>query len=66
LKHVAQYSPLISENIKKAIGTPGGPVKQRFSPQDLPLSELPQYLDAASSSTFRYTQSGVLAKMSEY
>lgn len=47
LKHVAQYSPLISENIKKAIGTPGGPVKQRFSPQDLPLSELPQYLDGS-------------------
>ncbi|CZS96069.1 hypothetical protein WAI453_009732 [Rhynchosporium graminicola] len=47
LKHVAQYSPLISENIKKAIGAPGGPVKQRFSPNDLPLSELPQFLDGS-------------------
>ncbi|KXJ96801.1 hypothetical protein Micbo1qcDRAFT_129812 [Microdochium bolleyi] len=42
LKHVAQYSPLISENVKKAIGQGGpGSVKARFSPQDLPLSELP-------------------------
>lgn len=41
LKHVAQYSPLIPENVKKSIGQGGpGPVKQRFSPQDLPLSEL--------------------------
>ncbi|KAL2069721.1 hypothetical protein VTL71DRAFT_14400 [Oculimacula yallundae] len=47
LKHVAQYSPLISEGIKKAIGAPGGPVKQRFSPNDLPLSELPQFLDGS-------------------
>lgn len=47
LKHVAQYSPLISEPIKKAIIAPGGPVKTRFSPQDLPLSELPQFLDGS-------------------
>ncbi|KAI0129399.1 hypothetical protein BJ170DRAFT_577744 [Xylariales sp. AK1849] len=41
LKHVAQYSPLIPEHVKKAIGQGGpGPVKQRFSPQELPLSEL--------------------------
>jgi hypothetical protein len=45
LKHVAQYSPLISESTKKAIGAPGGPVKQRFQPSELPLSELPQFLD---------------------
>ncbi|KAI0026074.1 hypothetical protein F4780DRAFT_718354 [Xylariomycetidae sp. FL0641] len=41
LKHVAQYSPLIPEHVKKAIGQGGpGPVKARFSPQELPLSEL--------------------------
>ena len=44
LKHVAQYSPLISEPTKKAIGAPGGPVKQRFQPSELPLSELPKFL----------------------
>ncbi|KAK6587165.1 hypothetical protein PZA11_000455 [Diplocarpon coronariae] len=47
LKHVAQYSPLINEGVKKAIGAQGGPVKQRFSPSDLPLSELPQFLDGS-------------------
>ncbi|KAI9056009.1 hypothetical protein LZ554_000941 [Drepanopeziza brunnea f. sp. 'monogermtubi'] len=47
LKHVAQYSPLISEPVKKAIGAPGGPVKQRFNQNDLPLSELPQFLDGS-------------------
>ncbi|TVY59107.1 Uncharacterized protein LCER1_G000639 [Lachnellula cervina] len=47
LKHVAQYSPLISENVKKAISAPGGPVKQRFQPSELPLSELPQFLDGS-------------------
>ncbi|CAK7568402.1 MAG: hypothetical protein SEPTF4163_006390 [Sporothrix epigloea] len=42
LKHVAQYSPLISEPVKKSIAQPGSgtSVKSRFSPQDLPLSEL--------------------------
>ncbi|RDW75180.1 hypothetical protein BP6252_06322 [Coleophoma cylindrospora] len=44
LKHVAQYSPLIAEATKKAIGAPGGPVKTRFPASDLPLSELPQFL----------------------
>ncbi|OIW25279.1 hypothetical protein CONLIGDRAFT_87020 [Coniochaeta ligniaria NRRL 30616] len=45
LKHVAQYSPLISEPVKKAIAQGGpGTVKSRFSPSDLPLSELPQLL----------------------
>jgi hypothetical protein len=33
--------------VKKAIGAPGGPVKSRFSPSDLPLSELPQFLDGS-------------------
>ncbi|KAK8111409.1 calcineurin-like phosphoesterase [Apiospora kogelbergensis] len=45
LKHVAQYSPLISEQVKKAIGQGGpGPVKQRFAAQDLPLSELSMFI----------------------
>ncbi|PKS11438.1 hypothetical protein jhhlp_003201 [Lomentospora prolificans] len=44
LKHVAQYSPLISENVKKAIQTGPSPVKSRFSPSELPLSELPLLL----------------------
>jgi hypothetical protein len=43
LKHVAQYSPLISESVKKSISQPG-PVKQRFQPEDLPLSQLPQLI----------------------
>jgi len=43
LKHVAQYSPLISESVKKSINQPG-PVKQRFQPEDLPLSQLPQLI----------------------
>lgn len=47
LKHVAQYSPLLSEPVKKAIQQPGqtGPVKSRFQPSDLPLSELPFFLN---------------------
>lgn len=46
LKHVAQYSPLISEPVKKAIQQGGpGPVKSRFSPSELPLSELPLLLN---------------------
>ncbi|KAG7138184.1 hypothetical protein HYQ45_004606 [Verticillium longisporum] len=41
LKHVAQYSPLIPEPIKKSIQQGGpGSVKSRFAPSDLPLSEL--------------------------
>jgi hypothetical protein len=48
LKHVAQYSPLISEGVKKSIGSSGsGPVKQRFPPNELPLSELPQFLNGS-------------------
>ncbi|KAG5927824.1 hypothetical protein E4U42_001709 [Claviceps africana] len=46
LKHVAQYSPLISDPVKKAIQQGGnGPVKTRFPASDLPLSELPQLLN---------------------
>jgi hypothetical protein len=45
LKHVAQYSPLISEPTKKAIAQGGpGSVKARFPAQELPLSELPLLL----------------------
>jgi hypothetical protein len=47
LKHVAQYSPLISEPTKKAINSPGGPIKSRFQPSELPLSELPQFLNGS-------------------
>ncbi|KAI9894487.1 MAG: hypothetical protein M1814_003245 [Vezdaea aestivalis] len=46
LKHVAQYSPLLNEHVKKQIQVPGNqaPVKTRFAPSDLPLSELPDFL----------------------
>lgn len=47
MKHVAQYSPLISDAVKKEIGSPGGPVKTRFDASDLPLSELPQFLNGS-------------------
>ncbi|KAK2074595.1 hypothetical protein P8C59_008790 [Phyllachora maydis] len=46
LKHVAQYSPLIPEQTKKAIAQGGGAsVKSRFPPSELPLSELPALLN---------------------
>ncbi|KAI9840837.1 MAG: hypothetical protein M1838_003884 [Thelocarpon superellum] len=48
LKHVAQYSPLLSEHVKKQISQPGPPqppVVQRFPPEQLPLSELPLFLN---------------------
>ncbi|KAJ5907363.1 hypothetical protein N7495_000045 [Penicillium taxi] len=47
LKHVAQYSPLLQENIKRSIAqaTPHQSIKQRFTPDQLPLSELPMLLD---------------------
>lgn len=46
LKHVAQYSPLISESVKKMIQHGNNaPVKSRFSPAELPLSELPALLN---------------------
>ncbi|PHH54535.1 Uncharacterized protein C16H5.12c [Ceratocystis fimbriata CBS 114723] len=42
LKHVAQYSPLITDVIKKNIQSGGpGSVKSRYKPEQLPLSELP-------------------------
>ena len=44
LKHVAQYSPLIPEPVKKQIQNMPGAVKGRFAPSDLPLSELPMLL----------------------
>lgn len=47
LKHVAQYSPLLSDSVKKSIVTPGGPVKTRFDASELPLSELPQFLNSS-------------------
>jgi anti-sigma28 factor (negative regulator of flagellin synthesis) len=47
LKHVAQYSPLLNEQTKREIAnTPTHvPVKEKFAPQQLPLSELPQLLN---------------------
>ncbi|KAH0559078.1 hypothetical protein GP486_004339 [Trichoglossum hirsutum] len=47
LKHVAQYSPLLSEPTKKIIqaAPPGQPIKQRFSSDQVPLSELPLFLN---------------------
>ncbi|KAK0641277.1 hypothetical protein B0T16DRAFT_379955 [Cercophora newfieldiana] len=47
LKHVAQYSPLISDATKKAIAQGGGGVKTRFPASDLPLSELPLLISGA-------------------
>lgn len=47
LKHVAQYSPLIGEGIKRVIGDapPNTGLKARLNPKDVPLSELPQLLN---------------------
>lgn len=48
LKHVAQYSPLLSENTKRIIQTTQPQhlnVKQRFSPQELALSELSMFIN---------------------
>ncbi|EXJ90754.1 hypothetical protein A1O1_03858 [Capronia coronata CBS 617.96] len=47
LKHVAQYSPLLNENVKRQITQPAPPrpIKQMFSPDQLPLSELPLLLN---------------------
>ncbi|KAL8655121.1 MAG: hypothetical protein Q9226_003170 [Calogaya cf. arnoldii] len=48
LKHVAQYSPLLSENTKRIIQTnqpQQNSLKQRLSPQDLVLSELPMFIN---------------------
>ncbi|KAJ5392984.1 hypothetical protein PENPOL_c014G03470 [Penicillium polonicum] len=47
LKHVAQYSPLLPENVKRSIAqvSPQQSIKQRFPPEQLPLSELSMLLD---------------------
>ncbi|KAL8860670.1 MAG: hypothetical protein Q9178_003023 [Gyalolechia marmorata] len=48
LKHVAQYSPLLSENTKRIIQTnqpQQNSLKQRFSPHELMLSELPMFIN---------------------
>ena len=47
LKHVAQYSPLLPENVKRTIAQtpPHQSIKQRFTPEQLPLSELSMLLD---------------------
>lgn len=47
LKHVAQYSPLISTNVKQQIAniSTGRQVKPSFPPSDLPLSQLPDLLE---------------------
>lgn len=47
LKHVAQYSPLLPESIKRSIAQvpPQQSIKQRFSPEQLTLSELPLLLN---------------------
>ncbi|KAK0899923.1 hypothetical protein LTR02_009419 [Friedmanniomyces endolithicus] len=47
LKHVAQYSPLLSEPVKGDIARSGPQqsIKERFQRERLPLSELPQFLN---------------------
>ncbi|KAI9793793.1 MAG: hypothetical protein M1835_007027 [Candelina submexicana] len=48
LKHVAQYSPLIPEHVKRAIGSPTSqqpPIKTRYQPDQVPLSELSLFLN---------------------
>lgn len=47
LKHVAQYSPLLSDSVKRSIAQapPQPPVKERFAREHLPLSELSLFLN---------------------
>ncbi|MCJ1319878.1 hypothetical protein MMC15_005214 [Xylographa vitiligo] len=48
LKHVAQYSPLLSENVKRQIQSmppQQSNLKQRFPPDQLPLSELSSFIN---------------------
>lgn len=47
LKHVAQYSPLLTEPLKADIARSGPQqnIKERFQRERLPLSELPQFLN---------------------
>ncbi|KAL9049034.1 MAG: hypothetical protein Q9162_007426 [Coniocarpon cinnabarinum] len=50
LKHVAQYSPLISEEVRRIVITspPNSSIKQRVQPSQLPLSELSQFLSGSA------------------
>ncbi|KAH5150275.1 hypothetical protein HBH69_156170 [Parastagonospora nodorum] len=47
LKHVAQYSPLLTDSVKRSIAQapPQPPIKERFAREHLPLSELPLFLN---------------------
>ena len=47
MKHVAQYSPLLSDAVKRSIATAPAqpPIKERFARENLPLSELPLFLN---------------------
>ena len=47
LKHVAQYSPLLSDAVKRSIAQapPQPSIKDRFQRERLPLSELPLFLN---------------------
>jgi Protein of unknown function (DUF2433) len=47
LRHVAQYSPLLSDAVKRQISQspPQPSIKERFSREQLPLSELPLFLN---------------------
>lgn len=51
LKHVAQYSPLLSEAVKRSIASAPAqpPIKERFAREQLPLSELPLFLNKTYS-----------------
>ena len=47
LKHVAQYSPLLTDHVKRQIASPQAPqtnIKTRFPPDQLPLSELSMFI----------------------
>ena len=50
LKHVAQYSPLISEEVRRIVVTspPNTSIKNRIQHSQLPLSELPQFLTGSA------------------
>jgi len=47
LKHVAQYSPLLNDGVKNDIARAPAQssIKERFQRENLPLSELPQFLN---------------------
>ncbi|TID13190.1 ser/Thr protein phosphatase family protein [Venturia nashicola] len=47
LRHVAQYSPLLAESVKRQIATatPQPSIKERIPRDQLPLSELPLFLN---------------------